>query len=175
VGEVFPYLLLWTSPLLLPAIIGAAALLPSLNDRRTASWLPGAAAVIVGLSLTFTMARAPLLPYQTHSEVLVAARLAEPWLAGRGVTHVRIGIADHDQWPLATGVAVRLEKNGFTATVDPVWTPVFGEHFRPTGHEQATVWLADPGRLPPAEPSPAPLGVVGEASVWAGTSVFETP
>lgn len=172
VGEVFPYLLLWTSGLLLPAAIGAGAFLAQL--RRLAGPLAGTAAV-VGLSLTVTMARNPLLPYPSVTEVAAAARVAEPWLAGRGVEQVRVRIADHDRWPLASGVAVRLEKDGFTTTVDRGWTSLFGEHFRPTGHEHATVWLTDAGHSPPASVSPTPLGVVGEASIWASNSVFETP
>jgi hypothetical protein len=173
VGEVFPYLLLWTSPLLLPGAIGAGAWL--VPPRRLGRALAGTAAVVVGLSLTLTMARHPLLPYPSATDVAAAARLAEPWLAGRGVEQVRIGIADHDRWPLATGVAVRLEKDDFTSTVDRGWTSLFGEHFRPTGHEQATVWIADAGGSPPAAASPTPLGVVGDASVWASNSVIETP
>jgi len=181
VGEVFPYLLLWTSPLLLPAAIGAGALVlpPGASHtgtvRRRLSAALGGAAVIVGLSLVFTMADRPLLPYRTHTDVVEAVRLAEPWLTGRAIKQVRIGIADHDRWPIATGVAVRLEKDGFRSTVDGSWTSLFGEHFRPNGHEQATVWVANAGGSPPAEVSPTPLGVVGEASVWASTSVFETP
>jgi hypothetical protein len=105
-------------------------------------------------------------------DVAAAAGLAEPWLAGHGVEQVRVRIADHDRWPLASGVAVRLEKDGFTTTVDREWTSLFGEHFCPTGHEQATLWITDAGSSPPAAVS---LGVVGEASVWASSSVFETP
>jgi hypothetical protein len=169
VGEVFPYLLVWTSGLLLPGAIGAGAFLVQL--RRVARPLAGTAAV-VGLSLTMTLARNPLLPYRSVPEVAAAAGLADRWLAGHGVEQVRVRIADHDRWPLASGVAVRLEKDGFTTTVDREWTSLFGEHFRPTGHEQATVWITDAGGSPPAAVS---LGVVGEASVWASSSVFETP
>jgi hypothetical protein len=172
VGEVFPYLLLWTSGLLLPGAIGAGALL--VQRRRLAKPLAGAAAV-VGLGLTVAMARNPLLPYPSVSDVAAAASLAEPWLAGHGLEQVRVRIADHDRWPLASGVAVRLEKDGFTTTVDREWTLLFGEHFRPTGHEQATVWITDAGGSPPAAVSLTPLGVVGEASVWVDSSVFETP
>ena len=172
VGEVFPYLLLWTSGLLLAGAIGAGALL---QHRRQLAWPLAGAAVVVGLSLTVTMARNPLLPYPTVTDVAVASRLAEPWLADRGIEQVRVRIADHDHWPLATGVAVRLEKEGFAASSDREWTSLFGEHFRPTGHEQATIWIANAGSSPPAATSPTRLGIVGEASVWASSSVSEPP
>ncbi|HEV3365504.1 MAG TPA: hypothetical protein VG795_15445, partial [Acidimicrobiia bacterium] len=172
VGEVHPYLLLWTSALLLPGAVGAGALLT--QWRRLAGPLAGAA-IVVGLGLTLTMARHPLVPYRSVTEVAAAVRLAEPWLAERSVQQVRIGIADHDRWPLATGVAVRLEKEGFTPTVERAWASLFGEHFRPTGHEQATVWIADANGSPPSGPAPTPLGVVGEASVWVSSAVIQTP
>jgi hypothetical protein len=172
VGEVFPYLLLWTAGLLLPAAIGAGALLVRLE--RLAKPMLGAA-VVVGIGLAVTMARNPLLPYRSVTDVAAATRLAEPWLAGRSVERVLVRIADHDRWPLASGIAVRLEKDGFRSTVDQEWTSLFGEHFRPTGHEQATVWIANAGNSPPAAVSPTPLGVVGEASIWASSSTFATP
>ncbi|MGH9011008.1 MAG: hypothetical protein ACRDYF_14335 [Acidimicrobiia bacterium] len=174
VGEIFPYLLLWTSSLLLPGAIAAGALF--LPPRRPGRALAGIAAGVVGFGLLLTMARHPLRPYPSVTDVAAAASLAEPWLASRGVAHVRIGIAGHDRWPLASGIAVRLEKDGFTSTVDQGWTSLFGEHFRPTNHEQATVWIADAdGTPPPTEASPTPLGVVGDATVWASTSAIQTP
>ena len=172
VGEIFPYLLLWTSSLLLPGAIGAGALLTHRQPRRA---LVGIAAGFVGFSLVLTMARHPLRPYSAVAAVGNAARLAEPWLARHGIAHVRISIASHDRWPLATGLAVRLEKDGFTSTVDQNWTSLFGEHFGPTGHEQGVVWIADAeGAPPPSAASPTPLGVVGDASVWANTSAMPT-
>ena len=171
VGEVYPYLLVWTSPLLLPGLVGAGALLLQSGAgrvERVARPLAAAAAVGLGLTLTVTMARHPLVPYPTVTDVAAAARITEPWLAGQRVQRVRVRIAQHDRWPLASGVAVRLEDDGFRSTVDQEWTPVFGDHFRPTGHEQATIWIADAAAPPPATPALTPLGTVGSASVWAG-------
>jgi hypothetical protein len=172
VGEVFPYLLVWTAGLLLPAAIGAGALLARLERVATATL---GAALVMGIGLTVTMARNPLLPYRSVTDVAAATRLAEPWLAGRSIERVRVRIADHDRWPLASGVAVRLEKDGFRSTVDEGWTSLFGEHFRPTGNEQATLWIANAGNPPPAAVSPTALGVVGETSIWASSTVLETP
>lgn len=173
VGEIYPYLLLWTSSLLLPGAIGTGALLA---HRRVGRTLAGITGVAVGFGLLVTMARHPLRPYPSVSDVAAAAHLAEPWLAGRGVSHVRIGIASHARWPLASGLAVRLEKDGFKATVDEGWASLFGEHFHPTDHEQATVWIADAaGPPPPTAPGSTPLGIVGGASIWAATSAMQTP
>ena len=172
VGEVFPYLLMWTSGLLLAGAIGAGTVL--VQGRRLATPLAGAA-IVVGLGLTVPMARDPLHPYPAVRDVAAVASLAQPRLEDAGVQRLRVRIADHNRWPLAAGVAVRLEKDGFTTTVDREWTSLFGEHFRPTGHEQATLWIANAGHSPPGEVSPIQLGVVGEASVWASFSESQTP
>jgi hypothetical protein len=175
VGEPFPYLLVWTCVLLLPGVIGAGALLllPPVKRPARRSMAPKAAvgtalaAAGLGLSLTWTMTRNPLLPYGTVSDVGAAARLAEPWLAGHGARDVRVRIDRHEQWPLAAGVAVRLEEDGLRSTVDQEWTFLFGDHFGPTGHEGAAVWIADAGATPPGGPTLARLGTVGGASIWA--------
>jgi hypothetical protein len=175
VGEVFPYLLLWTCVLLLPGVIGAGALLLPPPDRRHAARgvgprLVALAAAVLGLSLTWTMERHPLLPYPTVTDVGAAARLAEPYLADRRMHQVRIRIAEHERWPLAAGIAVRFEKDGLRATVDQEWTFLFGDHFRPTGHEAAAVWIADAAATPPSASSLTRLGTVGEASVWVASA-----
>jgi hypothetical protein len=173
VGEPFPYLLVWTCVLLLPGLIGAGALLTPprrpAGGRTTAAagTAVALAATGLGLSLTWTMARHPLLPYRTVGDVGAAARLAEPWLAGHGVHAVRVRIARHEQWPLAAGVAVRLEEDGLRSTVDQEWTFLFGDHFHPNGHEAAAVWVADAGATPPGGPTLTRLGTVGGASIWA--------
>jgi hypothetical protein len=118
------------------------------------------------------MARHPLLPYATVTDVRAATRLAEPWLADNGADQVRIRIAQHERWPLASGVALRLEKDGVKASVDQEWTFLFGDHFRPTGNEEADVWIADAGASPPGAPALTRLGIVGEASVWVGSTRF---
>lgn len=163
VGEVFPYLLIWTSGLLLPGLIAAGQLLPSRLAR-----LAAVAAMTVGLTLTWTMARHSLVPYPTSADVAGVADLARPWLADTGARRVRIRIAQHDRWPVATGLAVRLEKNGVRTTVDHDWTFLFGDHFRPTGDETAEVWLAEAAGGPPEPGRLTRLGIVGATSVWAG-------
>jgi hypothetical protein len=163
VGEVFPYLLIWTSGLLLPGLIGVGGLLPS----RLAK-LAAVAAMSVGLTLTWTMARHPLVPYPTSADVSGVARLARPWLADKGARRVRIRIARHDRWPVAAGLAVRLEKDGVRTSVDQDWTFLFGDHFRPTGDEMAEVWLAEATGEPVEAARLTQLGIVGATSVWVG-------
>jgi hypothetical protein len=175
VGEVFPYLLVWTCVLLLPGVIGAGALFlplrhPVPHRRGVFPTVVTLAASTLGLGLTWTMARQPLLPYPTVTDVGAAARLAEPYLASRGVHQVRVRIGQHERWPLAAGVAVRFEKDGLRSTVDQEWTFLFGDHFRPTGHEAALVWIADAGGTPPGGPALTRLGTVGEASVWVASA-----
>jgi hypothetical protein len=177
-GEVFPYLLVWASSLLLPGAIGAGWLLLSrpveapVARPRPTRLPPGrfvaATAVMVGIVLTWTMARRSLIPYPPSTDVVGVARAAEPWLTDHHVREVRIRIAQHDQWPLASGVALRLEKDGVRATVDAEWTPVFGDHFKPTRHEQASIWVADAGSGAPAGSAATLLGTVGGAAAWAG-------
>jgi hypothetical protein len=172
VGEAFPYLLFWTTGLLVPGAIGAGALVvtrPEGAGRHRSGRLIGVGAAAVGLGLAVALVRQPLPPYGTNREVTAAARLAESWAAGRAVGAVRIHIAQHDRWPLATGVAVRLEKDGVKTTVDPDWVFLFGDHFRPSGHEAGAVWIADAGATP-AGAGLNRLGAVGEASIWAGPS-----
>ena len=163
VGEVFPYLLVWSSTLLLPGAIGAGTLWLARHRKLVA-----AAAIGIGLSLTWTMARHPLVPYATAADVGATAHMAGPWLAEHGARTVRIRIAQHDRWPLATGLAVRLEKDGLKTTVDQDWTFLFGDHFRPTGNEMAEVWVADATAEPPDAARLIKLGTAGGASVWAG-------
>jgi hypothetical protein len=163
VGESFPYLLVWTSPLLLPATIGGGALLLP-RPRK----LVTGAAVVVGLGLTVTMARHPLVPHPSSADVGAAVRLVKPWLANHGDRQVRVRIAQHDQWPLATGVAVRLDKDGLKATADQEWTFLFGDHFSPTSHETAEIWVAETAAEPPGAIRLNRLGTVGTASIWVG-------
>lgn len=174
VGEVFPYLLVWTSPLLVPAAIGAAVALEPVRRRgvRYRRWVSGLTAMTataVGLTLTWTASR-ELRPYGTSSEVAAATALTRSWLGEQKADEVRVRIGEHDRWPLASGVAVRLDKDGIDATVDQEWTFLFGDHFRPTGNEDALIWIAAAASRPPEDLGLRSLGVVGQTSVWIGSS-----
>jgi hypothetical protein len=169
VGEVFPYLLVWISELLLPAWIGAGALV---LDRRPALWanrIVLVVAAVVGIVLGWSMLRAPLPPVPSAAGVGAVSGLAGPRLHAAGARQVRVRFGEFDQWPLAAGVLVRLEKDGFDVTVDHQWTALFGDQFAPTGHEDAALWLTAPAAgAPPGTEATSRLGVVGGAAVWAG-------
>jgi hypothetical protein len=173
VGEVYPYLLVWTSALLLPAWIGAGVLLQQRSrtprgGHRGAGRVAGGLVVGVAAVLAWSMLRAPLPAYGTAPDVGSVAGLALPWLVHSGTRQVRIRVGEHSRWPLAAGVLVRLEKDGFDVTVDREWTPLFGDRFGPTGREGAELWLTAAAGTPPGAESELRLGVVGGSSVWAG-------
>jgi hypothetical protein len=159
VGPVLPYLLTWSSVLLLPAWIGAAAALP--GGKR------GVAAVAAGAGLVWSMGRAPLPPVPHSPEVAGVDQLARPALEAQGTRQVRVRIGSLDQYPLAAGVLVRLEKDGFSATVDPVWVAVYGDQFKGSGREDAALWLT--GDESPPDGTASRLGAVGTTVVWASS------
>src|SRR5205823_3856103 len=87
VGPVLPYLLLWTSVLLLPAWIGAVVLVAPgpvgaerAAPRRALGWGLDLVAVALAAALGWSMARAPLPPVPHDPRVAGVERLARPWL-----------------------------------------------------------------------------------------------
>ncbi|HEV7685054.1 MAG TPA: hypothetical protein VGQ80_00700 [Acidimicrobiia bacterium] len=168
VGEVLPYLLLWSSVLLLPAWIGVALVVP--RPRMPARWpkpVSGAGAVVLAVVLAWSMLRAPLPPLPDNPDVAAAAGLTRPWLEAQGIRRLRIRLGVQDQWPLAAGVIDRLDRQGLAVSVDPEWMPVFGDQFKPTRREAAEVWITDPAATPPVAGRQR-LGVTAGASLWAG-------
>jgi hypothetical protein len=167
VGEVLPYLLVWSGALLLPAWIGLGTLTRSGPSRRL-PWAPTAAALaaaVPSVVLGWSMLRAPLPPIPDNPEVAAAARLAEPWIDAHAVRRIRIRLGDHAQWPLAAGVIDRLDGRGIRVTVDREWASLFGDQFGPAGTEDAEVWITN--RTSPAVPGHQPLGSTATASLWA--------
>jgi hypothetical protein len=111
------------------------------------------------------MARAPLPPIPHTPEVAGVTRIARPWLAARGVREVRVRIGRHDRFPVTAGVLVRLQKEGFTVTVDRNWVWLYGDQFTPSGREHAVLWLTTAAAPPGGDP--VNLGAVGDTVVWA--------
>jgi len=173
VGEALPYLLVWAGVLLLPAWIGLGLLLhrPPAPGRTESSHQArsglAVVAVALGVTLAWSMLRAPLPPVPSDPDVPALAGLARLWLTEHGARQVRVHIGEHDRWPLAAGVINRLEKDGVDVTVDPEWTPILGDQFRPTGREPAEIWLTGPAATPPVSGRER-LGALASASVWAG-------
>ena len=172
VGAVLPYLLLWTSGLLIPAWIGLGAVVatrrrvPRLD--RIGSALLAAGVVSVALTSGWSMLRAPLPPLRSAGDVTAATALARDWLTGHGLHRVRVQLGDHSRWPLAAGMILRLEKDGVAVSVDGHYTNLFGDQFAPNDREDATVLLTPPGLTPPPGEGLERLGEANGSVVWAG-------
>ncbi|HVW33780.1 MAG TPA: hypothetical protein VHL53_14680 [Acidimicrobiia bacterium] len=171
VGDVMPYLLVWSGVLALPAWIGLGLLVPG-PASSAVGWRSVLVAVPVGLGLVlgWSMLRTPLPPVPDNPGVASAAGLVRPWLAAHDARSVRVRLGQHDQWPLAAGVINRLDDAGFDVSVDQPWLSLFGDQFKASGHEPVEVWLTDPGAPPPA-PARQRLGEAGGAALWAGPAV----
>jgi len=163
VGEVLPYLVVWTGVLLLPVWIAAGLLV-----RRQAPRLLAVSVGLLGAILAWSMLRAPLPPVGDSPDVRTVTALARPWLAARGAHQVRIRIGEHDGWPLAAGLINELERDGIDVTVDREWASLFGDQFAPTEREAAEVWVTGATATAPTGRAQR-LGAVGAASLWAGT------
>lgn len=174
VGEVHPYLLVWTGALLLPAWMAAGILFGQrLTDTPPGRQALAAVVGVLGAILGWSMLRAPLPPVVTNPDVAAVAGMAQPWLGARGTGEVRVRIGQHDLWPLAVGLVNELDRDGVDVTVDQQWAALFGDQFEPTGRETTEVWFTAP-----TGPAPAPgaqlLGSVGAASVWGGVTAPST-
>jgi hypothetical protein len=58
---------------------------------------------------------------------------------------VRLDIGTHALWPVAAGIALRLERAGYDVRVDRGWPLLFGDQARATGREACVVTVAAPG------------------------------
>ena len=172
VGAVLPYLLLWTSVLLVPAWIGFGAVVATRRSgpavHRFGSAVLAVAVVTVALTSGWSMLRAPLPPLRSAGDVTATTALARDWLTGHGLQRVRIQLGDHGQWPLAAGVILRLEKDGFPVSVDGHYAGLFGRQFAPSDREDATVMITRSDGTPPPERRLERLGAAGGSVVWAG-------
>jgi hypothetical protein len=171
VGVVPPYLLVWASALPVPVWIGAGLLGAEAMSRRApttrlraAPALLTLALVVPSAGLSWSLMRSPLRP--TATSVIETTALVRPWLARHGAGRVQVRHAPA-QWPLAAGLVVQLQKQGFAVSVDDGWTPLYGEQLRSSGNEDAALWLGDPGRGAPSGARGAErLGEAGGAEVW---------
>jgi hypothetical protein len=182
VGTVNPYLLVWASALAVPVWIGAGLLGAEAVFMRARSMrartarvapglrgLPGLLALAVLLPsalLSWSLIRGPLTPVATAISVIDVTALVRPWLGGAQAQQVEVRHVDA-QWPLAAGLVVQLQKDGFGVSVDDQWTPLYGEQLRSLRNEDTVLWLgAQGGGAPPGAVGVERLGEAGGASVW---------
>ncbi len=138
-GVLFWYLIIWVSVLPLATAVGIAHLA---LDRRT----PGregapdrravldrapvlAALAVVGLVLSGAAAmslRDAVAAYPASTEASTAFQLVDDALADVEGREVHIDLEPHELWPTGAGVVRGLVSEGWTVTVDPEFTDVFG-------------------------------------------------
>jgi hypothetical protein len=170
VGEVFPYLLVWSSVLLLPAWIGLGVVVG--GSRASSRLRFGFPLVALGLAMVagaagWSMLRHPSPPLRSSTDVTAAGDLAGHWLARHDVKDVRVAFSDHGEWPLAAGLIDGLDRKGLEVTVERNYIPLFGDQFTPTGREEATFWLTLPNGPAPSSGQSERLGEAGGSVVWA--------
>ncbi|MHB8464233.1 MAG: hypothetical protein ACYDH6_03595 [Acidimicrobiales bacterium] len=149
VGEPFRYLVLWMA--VLPAV-PALGVVVGVHDISPPRWLRSAVPVAVLLSSLVAVRavmQAPPAAAYSSQETARAWALLEPMVRG-GHDQVRLAINDGSRWPVASGLALELERRGHDAHVAKMWTLLFGEHRLATGREPVVVYVTnnDPASWP---------------------------
>lgn len=177
-GELYNYLVLWVTAL--PVVLTFAVLSWVGSDAAAErshrfGWTGGTAVrATVALGLLSGMVFVALdrassaLPDQPG--VADAAAIAVAGLPPADqVDGVRLDIGDGSAWTTATGVALRLEQEGFRVTVDREWVYSFGEDRASSGNEswQVSIASTDATGLGPAVSATSPELVAGPAGPLA--------
>ncbi len=130
VGPAQPYLLLWVCALpILPALAG----LPLVAGRWPAAGaVPRVGVAAAAAVCAACLAEALVLPSSRALGDPAVARLessVRPALPGPPQT-VLLTLADHDAWPLSTGLALDLTRQGYRVVVPNAWLFMFGGRYR---------------------------------------------
>jgi hypothetical protein len=127
----------------------------------------GMAAVATAGVFAWSLLIKPLPPVRSAADVAQMTAWVRPWLGETGAEQVHVGLDVHDGWPLAAGLILQLAKDGFDVSVDDQYRPLFGDHFRRSGREDAVIRLVAPRAGPPAAlPGAERRGQMGVVSVW---------
>lgn len=173
VGPLYPYLIAWASPLLLPAGLGTIAARYRSERLRTTearNRRPSFLALLTLLSgavLARSFALTPF-PWREASDVIEISAVAERWLGTSGVHSVHLTFVQHDDWPLAAGVLLHLERNGIGSSVDDAYLGLFGGQFRHRRSADVTLVLVPANESLTGSTGFHPVGGVGPHNLWVG-------
>ena len=167
---VFDYLHSWVSVLPLPLWIAAGAVV---LGRAGAAAEPRIAVglVVLVVPLAVLVAR-PLVDGTVsvpgNDTVAGVWALVEPQVQGAGGDGVLVRIAEHERWPVATGLVLQLTKHGERVAVTEDRLYMFGARQRPTGDEAVEIVLDVAGAAPQGGDAGAStlLGEVDGTAVW---------
>jgi hypothetical protein len=176
IGPLYGYLLMWTTTISLSLAIGWVALAGRLDlwDR-----LPGPARIAAaGLAALAVAALAWVQLWQIHQlpplgpvdpNTPAAWRATEAALAGQPKDPVLLQVDQLEEWPMAAGVALQLDKEGRPARVATRWVFIFGVDSQATGEEPEILSFvpgAQAGAYAAAHPDALLLTSSNEAAVF---------
>jgi hypothetical protein len=146
-GEIYDYLVIWTSVLGLTGLVAMAAhLFKATESNRGRPVLQVTvvigSVILIGSALAEPVPRGPVF----RSPDVSTERLAQAVEAYIRSSHVRapmIGIASRETWPTAVAVILDLDKHDNPVAVAPEWLFMVGRSLAPRGTEDALITFGD--------------------------------
>jgi hypothetical protein len=154
-GEIYDYLVIWTSALGLTASAAMAAhLIKAVESNRDRPigrvTVLIASAILIGSAVAEPVPRGPVFRSADVSTERLAFAVNTYLLAN----HVRaplISIASHDTWPTAVAVTLYLDKRDYPVTVAPEWLFMVGRSLTPRGNEDVMLVFGDESFYPQSQ------------------------
>jgi hypothetical protein len=168
-GDAWDYLVLWAT--VLPVVLAAGwldVLLSRLPSRRAP--VAAAAVVLAVLAVCLGAQTVRTLDQRTDEPGVDEAVALLQGHLGDSRYPVQLDIRTREAWALASGVAARLEQQGYQVHVDRSWLFMFGARRAVTGAERVRVELVDAQETAPDTPpgvTSARLGAVVGSQEWA--------
>jgi hypothetical protein len=179
-GDLYDYLIAWTTALPVGLWLGWAALLDGwVRDRRgrlATTARPLLAAVLAALVAAAAGAETAALAGQAELTAAAtpqgpdprlepAAALVRTDLARRPERAALLRIVSPDTWPVVAAVANQLRRHHRPVAVAGAWVLMFGDLYRPTGAERVEYTFADSSAAAASPPGDERLGQVGSVVI----------
>ena len=168
VGAPYKYLLIWMAAIPLVPALGVVVGLQGVRVPRVRAGRAVLLGVVVlsCVAAARTVLDAPPAVALTNQDAARAWQLVAPVLpATRQPVHIVIN--DGGRWPIASGLALELERRGYPARVDSDWTLLFGRERLASGDETVVIYVASDrnDNWPPATTA-QPLGSTGRGQLF---------